>query len=100
MTTHPRTLLVVITEAALEKQLMRDARELGAHGYTISDVRGGGRHAERESEWEADRSIEMKIICEPTVADHLAQHILDTYAANFAVTVFTTVVGVYRPEKF
>lgn len=100
MHTHARKLLVIIGEAALEKRLIADARRLGAHGYTISEVRGGGERGDREARWEADRSIEMKVICDESVAEKLAQHVLASYAANFAVALFTTDVGVFRPQKF
>ncbi len=100
MNVHPKKLLVIIVEAALEKVLIRDARQFGAHGYTISEVRGGGDRGEREAAWEADRSIEMKVICDASVAEQLAQHVLATYAPNYAVTMFTTDVGVFRPQKF
>ena len=73
---HPRTLLVIIAEAALEKSLARDVRRLGAHGYTVYDVRGAGHSGIREGSWEADRSIEMKVICEAEVADRIAAHVL------------------------
>lgn len=100
MNVHPKKLLVIIVEAALEKVLIRDARQFGAHGYTISEVRGGGDRGERESAWEADRSIEMKVICDDAVAQRLAEHVLARYAAHFAVTMFTTSVGVFRPQKY
>jgi nitrogen regulatory protein P-II 2 len=100
MQTHARKLLVLITEAALEKQLLRDARQFGAHGYTITEVRGGGEHGEREARWEADRSIEVKVICEAAVAEKLAAHVLAAYAPHYAVTLFTADVGVFRPQKF
>jgi nitrogen regulatory protein P-II 2 len=98
--THARQLLVIIAEAALEKQLIRDARQFGANGYTITEVRGGGERGDREASWEADRSIEMKVIAEATVAAQLARHVLATYAPHYAVTMFTTDVGVFRAEKF
>ena len=100
MTTHAKKLLVIITEAALEKNLVRDARAYGAHGYTITDVRGGGERGEREARWEADRSIEMTVICDEPVAARLAQHVLASYASNYALTIFTADVGVFRPQKF
>ncbi|MCU0764858.1 MAG: transcriptional regulator [Burkholderiaceae bacterium] len=100
MHTHAKKLLVIICEAPLEKQLVGDARRLGAHGYTISAVRGGGEGGEREARWEADRSIEMKVICDEAVAANLAQHVLSTYAPHYAVTLFTADVGVFRPQKF
>ena len=100
MQTHAKKLLVIICEAALERDLLADARRFGAHGYTITEVRGGGQHGDREAAWEADRSIEMKVICSESVAERVAQHVLATYAPNFAVTVFVTDVGVFRPQKF
>ena len=100
MDTHPRKLLVIIAEAALEKSLIADARAFGAHGYTLGDVRGGGGSGDREARWEADRSIEMKVICDAAVAGELARHVLASYAPNYAVTLFTADVGVFRPQKF
>jgi hypothetical protein len=40
MTQHPKKLLVIVAEAALEKALTQLAMDLGAHGYTVYDVRG------------------------------------------------------------
>jgi len=100
MQTHVRKMLVIIGEATLEKSLVRDARSFGAHGYTIAEVRGGGERGDREARWDADRSIEMKVICEADVAERLAQHVLATYAPNYALTMFTADVGVFRPQKF
>ena len=100
MHSHEKKLLVVIAEAALEKALVRDARQFGAHGYTIYDVRGGGESGERAAQWDADRLIEMKVVCEATVAERLARHVLESYAPHYAVTMFTADVGVFRPQKF
>lgn len=100
MQLHPKTLLVIIAEAALEKVLIHDARTFGAHGYTITEVRGGGARGDREAIWEADRSIEMKVICDEAVAERLASHVLAHYAPHYAVTLFTAGVGVFRPQKF
>lgn len=97
---HPRTLLVIIAEAALEKSLARDVRRLGAHGYTVYDVRGAGHSGIREGSWEADRSIEMKVICEAEVADRIAAHVLAEYGAHFGLTLFFADVEVLRPGKY
>ena len=40
ITWHPRTLLVVVAEAAIEKPLLRTARELGVQGWTVGEVHG------------------------------------------------------------
>ena len=100
LTKHPKKLLVLIAEAALEKHLVRDVKRLGAQGYTVYDVRGGGATGEREGAWEADRTIEMKVICEPEVADQIAAHVLQQYAPHYGVTLFFGDVEVLRPQKF
>ena len=100
METHARKLLVIIGEAALEKNLVRDVRRFGAQGYTITDVRGGGGHGERDGSWENDRSIEMKIVADAAVAEQIAQHVLATYAPHYAIVMFTGDVGGFRPQKF
>jgi nitrogen regulatory protein P-II 2 len=100
MPTHFRKLLVVICEAALEKSVVDDAHGMGAAGYTIAEVRGGGRGGVREGAWEADRSIEVKVICEAAVAERLAEHLLSTYGKHYAITLYLSDVAVLRPEKF
>lgn len=100
MTKHPRKLLVIIAEAVLEKRLVADVHQAGAQGYTVHDVRGGSAHSTREGSWEADRTIEMKVICETPVADAIAAHLLATYAPNYGLTLFFADVSVLRPEKF
>ena len=99
MKTHPRKLLIVIAEAALERQLVADVKRLGAHGYTVIDVRGGGARGDRNADWDADRSIQMEVICDDAVAEAIAEHIHLTYFDDYAVTVFITEVGVLRPAK-
>ena len=100
MQTHPKKLLVVIGESALEKFLVRDIKQFGALGYTIADVRGGGTHGTREAEWEGDRSIRMEVICDEAIANKIAEHILASYAKNFSLSLFFNDVTVVRREKF
>jgi nitrogen regulatory protein PII len=100
MTTHSRKLVVIITEAALEKTLAREVLALGAHGYTISDVRGAGSRGPREAAWEADRNIRFEIICDESVAEQIAQTLREKYYANFAMMLYVADIGVLRPEKF
>jgi len=100
MPTHSRKLLVVICEAAIEKAVVDDVHSMGAAGYTIAEVRGEGRGGVREGAWEADRSIEVKVICEAAVAERLAQHLLATWGKHYAMTLYLSDVTVLRPEKF
>jgi nitrogen regulatory protein P-II 2 len=100
MNKHQKKLLVIIAEAALEKRLVAEVLQAGAHGYTVHDVRGGSAFSTREGSWEADRTIEMKVICEPAVADAIAEQVLASYAPHYGLTLFFADVAVLRPEKF
>jgi flavin-dependent dehydrogenase len=100
MNKYPKTLLVIVTEAVLEKTLVREAREHGAQGWTITDVRGAWREGERSGDWEADRTIEMKIVCEATVADAIAEQVLAVYAPNYSVAIWFKDVTVLRPDRY
>ena len=93
-------LLTVVTEAIIERALVADCRRLGALGYTVLDVRGGGLHGDREGNWEADRSIELQVVCTEEVAHRIAEHVLAHYAPNYAMTLYLSDVSVFRAGKF
>jgi hypothetical protein len=97
---HAKTLLVIVTEAALERRLVADARQRGAHGWTVTDVRGGGGSGERAGDWEADRTIELKIVCDDAVAEAIAAHVVQQYAPHYRVALYFTAVEVLRPERY
>ena len=97
---HAKTLLVIVAEAALEKNLVRDARERGAQSWSINDVHSAGREGVREGAWEADRTIELKLICDAAVADTIAEHVIATYAAHYAVAIYFSDVMVLRPDRY
>lgn len=97
---HARKLLTVIAEAALERKLVEQAQRLGIGGYTINEVRGGGAHGVRAGEWEGERSIEFKVLCEEAAAQRLAATIMEHYSRHYALVLYTSDVGVLRGEKF
>ena len=100
MEKHQRTLLVIIAEANLERLLVQDVKRLGAGGYTVIDVRGGGHSGVREGTWEADRTIRMEVVCEAGMADNIAQALLAEYGQHYGLTIYFSEVKVLRPNKF
>jgi nitrogen regulatory protein P-II 2 len=100
ITKHPKTLLVIVAEAVLEKALVRDARERGAQGWIVTEVHGAGREGVREGAWEADRTVEIKVICDEAVADTIAEHVLRQYADHYSVALWFSPVAVLRPDRF
>ena len=100
MEKHPRKLLTIIAEAAIERTLIADARRLGAQGYTVLDVRGGGHHGDRRGEWDVDRTVELQLVCTSDVADCIAEHVLDQYAKHYHIALYLTDVQVFRGDKY
>lgn len=100
MNMHLKKLLVIVTEAALEKALASMVMDLGAHGYTVCDVRGAGAAGEREGAWEADRNIEMKVICAADVAARIGQAVLRAYGEHYGLSMFFADVSVLRDDKY
>lgn len=100
MNKHPKALLVIVAEAVLEKNLVRDARELGVQGWTVGEVRSANLEGVREGDWGAERTIELKFICGEAVADALADHVLFTYAKHYSVALYFSAVQVLRPERY
>lgn len=97
---HPKTLLVIVAEAVLERRLVQDARERGAQGWTVGEVHGGGHEGVRDGAWEADRTVELRVICDGAVADAIAEHVLATYAPHYSVALYFGTVAVLRPERY
>lgn len=100
LTKYDKTLLVIVAEAVLERTLVREAVERGAHAWTATEVRGAALEGVREGEWEADRTVELRVLCDTAVADAIAGHVLQAYAKNYSVMMYFSPVQVLRPERY
>ena len=95
-----RKLLTVITEANLERDLVREIEAEGVGGYTISDVRGRGDKGVRASHWGHSSNIRLEVICDTPLAERLVERLRDKYYPNFAIVMWVQDVEVLRPDKF
>jgi hypothetical protein len=97
---HRRTLVTVISESTLEKEISRELDTLGASGYTITDARGRGSRGKRSSKWAHSGNIRVEIVCDRPLGDRIMQRLRDKYYENYAMILFSHEVDVLRPEKF
>jgi hypothetical protein len=97
---HTRTLLTIVTEAAIEPLLTKDLEDLNTTGYTISNARGRGSRGVRNAGWETSGNIRIEIVCEASMATEISHYVKDKYYNNYAMIMFMTQVEVLRPEKF
>jgi hypothetical protein len=100
VTQSTHQLLTIITESALESDLIKEIESLGAHGYTIVDARGKGNKGVRNGGWDANANIQIEIICSQGVADKISAHMQAKYYKDYAMVLFSHDVKVLRPEKF
>lgn len=98
--TEKRTLLTVITEAAIEQTLLRDLDKLGVRGYTVSDARGRGSRGVRDARWDEAANIRIEVICARALADAALSHIHEHYYANYAMVAFLSDIEIIRADKF
>ena len=98
--TERRTLLTVITEAAIEQTLLRDLEQLGVRGYTVSDARGRGSRGVRDAAWGEAANIRIEVICARAQAQAVLGHVQARYYADYAMVAFLQEVEILRPEKF
>ncbi len=100
MPLHARQLVTIIAEAEIEQALIRDVQRLGAHGYTISDARGGGDFEVKRGGFDHDSNIRMEVVCDLPTAEAIAEHVGKTYCPHYGVIVYISEVRVLRPGKF
>jgi hypothetical protein len=100
LATEKRTLLTVITEAALEPILLRELDRMGVKGYTVSDARGRGNRGIRDAAWEEAANIRLEVICSRTLAENVLGEWQSRYYRNYAMVAFLSEVEILRPEKF
>ena len=100
MSMEHRTLLTIVTEAALEHDLVREIERLGANGYTVTDARGKGGRGIRNAGWNQIANIRIDVVCTAQTARVIAAALRERYYDNYAMILFIGDVEVLRPEKF
>ena len=100
MSMEHRKLLTIVTEAALEHELVRELERLGAHGYTVTDARGKGGRGIRNAGWDLSANIRVEVVCTTGTAHAVAAVLRERYYDNYAMILFIGDVEVLRPEKF
>ena len=99
MKTVPLRKVTIVAEAFLEERLLREVRERGARGFTLTEARGEGSRGVRASEWEG-RNLRLETLVTEEVADRILAHVAEVYFPHFAVVAWVEDVEVVRGEKY
>jgi nitrogen regulatory protein P-II 2 len=91
--------VTIIAEAVLEDRLLREVRELGSRGYTMTAVSGEGSRGVRASEFEG-KNVQIEVLVSAVVADRLLDHLAANYFEHYAVVAYVVEVEVVRWERY
>jgi nitrogen regulatory protein PII len=100
MQQYTRRMVTIVTEAALERALIAELEQLGARGFTITDARGKGSRGTRQSDWAQEGNIRVEVICEPALAERIAERVRERFYDHYAMILFLQDVSVLRSDKF
>jgi nitrogen regulatory protein PII len=92
-------LVTVIAEAIISDRLIREIQQLGARGYTATEVTGQGSRGVRASEWEG-KNVKIETLVSEEVAQKILALLLEHYFPNFAVVAYVHEVAVVRGDKY
>lgn len=92
-------LLTIIAEAVLEDRLTREIRELGARGFTRSEVRGEGSRGRRVGDVEG-ANVRLECLVSSETAERITAALAERYFENYAIVVFVEDVSVVRGDKY
>jgi nitrogen regulatory protein P-II 2 len=99
MQTVPLKIVTIVAEAVLAERLTMDLKQLGAKGFTLTDVRGEGSRHLRAGEFPGENVKIESVVSEP-VAERVLDHIAREYFSNYAVIVYVANVAVVRGDKY
>jgi nitrogen regulatory protein P-II 2 len=97
--TVPLKLVTIIAEGLLRDRLIQELRDMGATGYTLTEVKGEGSRGVRASDF-AGRNVRMELIVPAQLADRILDHLAEHYFPHYAVVVYTSDVDVVRGDKY
>jgi hypothetical protein len=99
MQTTERQLLTIVAEAVVEQRLIRDVKDCGALGYSLTHVRGEGP-AGLSTQDLTGPSVRLETVVTDAVADAILDLVERDYFGRFAVVAWLAPVRVARPERF
>ena len=99
MQTTSLKLVTIVTERILEDRLLRKVQELGAKGYTLTQVTGNGSRGVRSSEW-VGPDTQIQTLVNKEVASAIVEYVSENYFEHYAVIVYVQDADVVRGQKY
>ncbi len=92
-------LVTIVAEAVISDKIIREIKELGATGYTVTAAEGQGSRGVRASEWEG-KNMRIETLVSEAVSEAILQMLATYYFPNYAVVAYVEDVRVVRGDKY
>ena len=99
MNFKPSTLLTIVTESLLEKELTELFKARQISGWTIVAARGNGSHGEKHGTFDANENIRIEIVADPKILEDLAQHIQEKFAKDYALVQWSVAAQILQTDN-
>ena len=93
------SLLTIIIEESLANTIEKEICEIGAKGYTSSNVSGKGLSGVRDNQWDGE-NIKIETIVSEETCKKILDHLQKKYFNRFAIIAFHHPVSIIRSNHF
>jgi len=101
MQLYPLKLVTVVGEEVIMEDIAELGLELGASGYTISDVSGhGSRSARNVSSTGGAKTLKVEFVVPTEVATKILEDVSHEYFEHYAIIAWLSDVTVMRGEQY
>jgi nitrogen regulatory protein PII len=101
MQLYPLKLITIICETLLMKKVCEECQELGATGYTRSEVEGSGPRNYLNAQAILKGNMEkVEFVVEPETANKILLHISRKYFENYSVAAWVATVEVVHGKDY
>lgn len=92
-------LVTVVCEPVLSSSVLKISQDLGATGFTMTEVRGQG-NGEKSSGEVPDVKSKIEIIADPDLALKITKSLAERFFENYSLITYLLDISILRPEKF
>ncbi len=92
-------LVTIICEPVLSSSILTISQDLGATGFTVTEVRGQGNF-DRSSGEIPDLKSKIEIVAEPLLALKIMNALAEKFFENYSLITYASDISILRPEKF
>lgn len=101
MLTHPLKLVTVVGESVIMTDITEEAIELGATGFTLSEVLGqGSRSARNVIDTGGVKTLKAEFVVPADVAEKILAYVSDSYFEHYACIAWLADVEVIRGQHY